>query len=287
MHQQLHQWMLDWVNTTVYLPDGLLAKAWQWQGYDEGVRFAFFRVLEELRWMESVVIQQQHNQGQGYGAVHPILTAHHQAYWDLRVLFSGLDDKVFDQSPGEEDWSLRDILYHILEVEWAFYGVVRYAFQLAGTKPEWQLGLLPRDFMNSHFEEEGHFHESVFNGDFRTMFGFYDQLHTRILEDLKDLPDAKLAEMVAFWEPQPMPARFRLIRFESHIRQHSIQAQKNLDQFGIKSSEIKQLLRAAAQSFASLEARLIFLPINNTDLITRRFAQLQQYTDVIREAAAK
>lgn len=284
MYQQLHQWMLDWSNTTIYLPDGLLEKEWSWQGYEEGVRLAFFRVMEELRWMESVVVQQQSYQGHIVGAVQSVLMAYHQAYWDLRMVYAGVDEKLIDRSPGKDTWSLRDVLYHVLETEWAFYGLFRYTFQFAGTAPEWPRGNIPREFMNHHFEQDGRFHESVFDGDLSTMLGFYDHLHIRIMEGLKDLPDGSLAEMIEFWEPQPMPARFRLIRFESHLRQHTIQAERTMDEQAVKTSEIKYLLRAAAAAFASLEARLIFYPLENTDLLLKRFDQLQKFTDVIQTA---
>ena len=284
MHQQLHQWMVDWMNTTIYLPDGVLEKEWAWQGYEEGVRMAFFRIMEELQWMHSVVTQQQMNQGLNWGPVQVILNGYHRAYWDLRVVYAGVVEKRFDQSPGEEEWTLRDTLYHVLETEWAFYGLFRYAFQFAGSKPGWGHGQMPREFINQHFEQEGQFHESVFNGDLSTMIGFYDHLHGRILSGLKTLPEVNLAEMIHFWEPQPMPARFRLIRFESHLRQHTIQAEKTLKHFELAQSEIRHLLRGAAQAFADLESRLIFLPLEKTDLIMKRFETLQQYTGVIHSA---
>lgn len=284
MHQQLHQWILDWIDTTVYLPDGLLEKKWEWQGYDEGIRFAFFRVVEELRWMESVVLQQQAQHGFSYNAIHTILNPFHQQYWDFRALYAGIDDKVLDQSPGEKQLTLRDILYHVLETEWAFYGLFRYTFTFAGTDRAYPLGEMPRDFLNQHFEQEGHFHESIFNGDLSTMLGFYDHLHMRVMEGLKNLPESGLAEMISFWEPQSMPARFRLIRFESHVREHTIHAEKVLTQFSVKQTEIKRLLRSAAFAFAGLEARLMFFPLEHFDLLQRRFDQLQKYTDVIKSA---
>ncbi len=284
MHQQLHQWIVDWINTTVYLPDGLLEKKWTWQGYDEGIRFAFFRVLEELRWMESVVLQQQAQQGFVYNAVHTMLTPFHQRYWGFRTLFAGVEEKLIDQSPGEKEMTLRDILYHVLETEWAFYGLFRYTFNVAGTSAEYPLGEMPRDFLNQHFEQDGHFHESIFNGDVSTMLGFYDHLHLRVMEGLSEIPESGLAEMIGFWEPQPMPARFRLIRFEAHLLEHSVHAEKVLTQFSVKQSEIKRLLCSAAFAFAGLEARLMFYPLENTDLLQKRFDQLQKYTDVIKSA---
>jgi hypothetical protein len=48
---ELRSEVLDFTELTRNLPDAELNKPWDWRGYEEGVRFAHFRVYEELRWL--------------------------------------------------------------------------------------------------------------------------------------------------------------------------------------------------------------------------------------------
>ncbi|PKO19282.1 MAG: hypothetical protein CVU39_01645 [Chloroflexi bacterium HGW-Chloroflexi-10] len=282
MEEQLRQWFLDWINTVVYLPDAILEKEWYWQGYDEGLRMSFLRVQEELRSLDSELALLRRQTGKGFTSAQTILSGYHQAYWELRLIYAAVDNQLADRIPKEKEWSLRDILYHLIETEWAFYGLFRYTFRYAGTKPEWPQGKAPESFMTEHFEIEGQFRESIFTGDITTMLGFYDQLHQRVLLGLKEFPDGRLSDPIFFWEPQPMPARFRLIRFESHLHQHTIQAEKTLGQLKVNTTEIKHLLRNCAQTFAEVEAGLVFFPDDAGDLIRKRLDSLQKLSGAVR-----
>ena len=51
-----------------------------------------------------------------------------------------------------------------------------------------------------------------------------------------------------------MPVRFRLHRFDSHMRQHTIQVQKTLDMLGRRPNEARRLLRLIYNALAKVEA---------------------------------
>lgn len=83
------------------LSDAELDIPWQWRGYDEGVRFAFFRVHEELRWLAAVISPQV-----ALSTAQRALAQHHAAYWDLRVVLLYIDDSTLDESPGHDMWTI-------------------------------------------------------------------------------------------------------------------------------------------------------------------------------------
>ena len=54
-----------------------------------------------------------------------------------------------------------------------------------------------------------------------------------------------------------MPVEFRLHRFDSHLRQHTIQIEKILESLGRKPSETLRLLRLIYAAFAQVEGALL------------------------------
>ena len=55
---------------------------------------------------------------------------------------------------------------------------------------------------------------------------FHEMIHGRILAELADISEGdELALPSVYWESGPLSVRFRLHRFESHIRQHGTDRQ--------------------------------------------------------------
>jgi hypothetical protein len=54
-----------------------------------------------------------------------------------------------------------------------------------------------------------------------------------------------------------MTVRFRLHRFDSHLRQHTVHAEKNLAELGIAPTEAKRLSRLLFGALAEVEGVLI------------------------------
>jgi hypothetical protein len=56
-----------------------------------------------------------------------------------------------------------------------------------------------------------------------------------------------------FWETQPMSLRFRLHRFDSHLRQHTIQMEKTRQMLGLPHPEALRLWRMIYAALAEVE----------------------------------
>lgn len=288
MKNQLNQEVKTWLKNVSGLGDETLNRKWEWQGYNEGIRFAFFRILEELRALvnnEEIFPREAHRNESTVVQQH--LIHFHQVYWDLRVLLSFIDDSLFDKEPAENEWPLRHIISHLIDNEWAFYGIFRYGFQFAGTNQIWTEDAIPDKFFDEHFDTYGQFSESLFQLGLEPLMEFFDEKHRILLADLAQLPDSELEKLLVFWEPEPKTARFRLIRFESHFRQHTIQAEKTLHILLGPPVEVQMLLRACMSAYAVLDARLRFVKHDEINLKTLWESNVRPFMDIIENQIGK
>ena len=287
IHDQLSVEILAWAEQTINLPAEALEKTWKWQGYSEGIRFAFFRVLEEIRAMAvDDVCCQLSPEPDPSAKVQKLLAFYHKAYWDLKALCLGLTDETASKKPGEGEWSIKEVIQHTLDADWAFYGIFLYTYRLKGTRKDWNTEKIPESFFDLHFSDKGLYDEQAFEGDLSQLLGLYEKLHRQIMLELRTFRDEQLQDELHYWEPQPMKARFRLIRFEAHLRQHSIQVQKTISALGFQSSgEVRQLVNLCLQAFADLEVVLLFHPELNPEQIRQYWDEnVKQYLDVILSA---
>jgi hypothetical protein len=85
----------------------------------------------------------------------------------------------------------------------------------------------------------------------------YAALNARILPDLADIDDDELDASSVWWEEESMTVRVRLHRLDSHLRQHTVHAEKNLADLGIASTEAKRLSRQLYGALSEVEGALI------------------------------
>src|SRR5512144_1565099 len=88
-----------------------LEREWKWKDHDEeGIRFAFFVTLQELRHLavNLASLRSQRTTAQR------ILGQYHAAYLDLQAAILGLSDEAAEQAPAEGEWSVRKAYAHIL-----------------------------------------------------------------------------------------------------------------------------------------------------------------------------
>jgi len=66
--------------------------------------------------------------------------------------------------------------------------------------------------------------------------------------------DTELSTPSWFWEDKGYPIRFRMHRFEEHMRQHTIQVDKTLVALGHPPTEAERLVRNLYNALAGLES---------------------------------
>ncbi|MBI3942225.1 MAG: DinB family protein [Chloroflexi bacterium] len=230
---------------------------WAWGAYDsEGVRMAFFRTYEELR--EVAVITAAHRLAieTPLSSAARALAQYHAAYRDLQAVLLGVDDEFFDEvsSPGE--WSLRQVVSHIGTADIGFYVVVRYALDRHRTGNG-----RPADISDEAWDaiigaEEAAV-QAQFEKPFAEVWAYLDTFHRRIVSEFSDISEEELAAPSTYWEGYPLSLRFRLHRFDSHMRQHTVQAEKALVALGRSPTEARRLLRLIYNALAEAEGATI------------------------------
>lgn len=236
------------------LEDAGLERPWTWQDYDEGVRFAFFRTYEELRTLAARLGTLRITVGPQVTTTQRILSQYHAAYRDMQVSVLGVNDALARQEPPGE-WSLRTTLAHIIQAERSFFAIVSFTLDRA------RQGELAPAEMNEEVWDAfwagdpfRHLHE---NAPFSALMDYYAGLHARVLETFATAGDEELATPSVFWESQAMPVEFRLHRFDSHLRQHTIQMEKILVLLDLDPSESHRLLRLIYAALAEVEGIML------------------------------
>jgi hypothetical protein len=112
------------------LGDTDLEKPWSWGSYDrEGIRFAFFRTYEELQELAAKLEVERLNLGLPLKSAQRILGQYHLAFRDLQAVLLGVSSDLENVPPAQADWSIRDVLAHIIQADVGFYVIVRYALE--------------------------------------------------------------------------------------------------------------------------------------------------------------
>lgn len=247
----LYSAVTDFAHLTWGLTDAALETPWIWQDYEEGVRFSFFRTYETLRELAVRLFGERLASGQAPTSAQRILAQHHAAFRDLQAVLLGYETAHLEQEPAEGEWSTRRALDHIIRAEKNFYFMVHFALQDARSGD----GRLTEasEAVWDEFWQGDPYSGLREAGSPQDMLAYYKKLHTRILNEFVDISEAELEAPAVFWENQPYPIRFRLHRFDSHLRQHTIQIEKTLLAIGGPLNEARRLLRLIYAALAEAE----------------------------------
>ena len=116
----------DSANLMLPVSEKELERKWIWKDHDEeGVRFAFFVTIQELRQTAVQLAAKREPLAQ---AQH-ILGQYHKQYMDLQSAVFGLSKEDAERVPAEGEWPVRQVYAHILGAEIGFSGVIRYALE--------------------------------------------------------------------------------------------------------------------------------------------------------------
>jgi hypothetical protein len=238
------------------LPDAELDRAWAWGAYDsEGVRFALFRTYEELRELAVKLAAQRSDQGPARSEAQRILAHYHAAYRDLQAVLLAIGPDEADRAPAEEQWSLRRIAAHIVGAEAGFYVVVKYALDRQRSEDD-RPAKIPDEVWETLLGDEASF-VAILEGPLAGIQSYHAKLHERVLGEFATINAAELAAPSMYWEGYEMSLRFRLHRFDSHLRQHTVQVDKTLAGIDHPPRESKRLLRLVYAALAEAEGATI------------------------------
>lgn len=246
MTKTVTQAVEELVRATVHLSDADMGREWKWGDYDEeGLRFALLMTHHELRDL-GVRLAARH---QPNSQAERILAQYHQTYRDLTGVLAGVRTEDLDRAPAEGEWPLRETLDHMLSAEYGFLGVNRLAIvrHRAGNAAE------PSESEFKEFRKAYAQPKDAVAGPIELVRNALFEVHRRVLRELADVTDAELEKRATFWEDEPMRIRFRLHRFEEHLRQHIIQLDKTLAVIR-PPTEAHRLVRNIYNALADVES---------------------------------
>ena len=235
------------VRASVHLGDADLDTPYAWEEYKEdGLRFALLTVHHQLRDAQARVAAMRLGAGQPFTEAQRILAQVHEAYRDLTGALAGTSEAELDAPPPAEQWPLREVLRHMLGAEKGFLAAIEVALDCArsGRRSEpseeaWEAKRRPP-------EDPTGSRADALDALFRS--------HVAILRALDGVTDAELDTPSWFWEDTGYPIRFRMHRFEEHLRQHTIQVDKTLVALGHPPTEAERLVRNLYTALAGVES---------------------------------
>jgi uncharacterized damage-inducible protein DinB len=181
---------------------------------------------------------------------HLYWAANQQARADLYAALCGLTDLDLDDVPDEPEgeWSLRQILEHLIGAERAYASRAVYAVECQhagkpyGGHPT--LDNMPREWPGASLTD---------------LIAEFDRAREDSLRLLINLTDEEL-RAPQVWGGMDIDVRFQLMRFAQHEREHTAQIRKWRLQCGKPYTEADRLLGLAWQANGRLEATLAGAP---------------------------
>jgi hypothetical protein len=148
------------------------------------------------------------------------------------------------------------VVAHIVAAELGFFVVVKYALDRRRSGDGG-----PAEIPDEAWDAIGGLDEASFqalvDGPFADIQAYHETLHDRVLREFAGIRDEELAAPSLYWEGYEMSLRFRLHRFDSHLRQHTVQVDKTLEAVAGPPNEAKRLLRLIYGALAEAEGATI------------------------------
>ncbi|HUG05309.1 MAG TPA: DinB family protein [Candidatus Limnocylindria bacterium] len=246
MTKSVTQAVEELIRATVHLSDADMGREWEWGVYDEeGLRFALLMTHHELRDLAVQLASRARTQPT---QAQRILAQYQQTYRDLTGVLAGVRTEDLDRAPAEGEWPVRETLAHALGAEHGFLAVNRFALvhHRAGKHDE------PPEEEWPEFRRDYAAPKDAVDGTIEKIRNSFFAIHWRVLSELGDVTDAELEQDAWFWDGA-MPIRFRLHRFEEHLRQHTIQLDKTLAVIA-PPTEAHRLVRNIYNALADVES---------------------------------
>jgi len=242
------------------LAEADMEKPWAWKGDSEvELRYAFYRISEDFEraGIDAAAATRANNLERGRAA--DLIAPATAARWDLQGILVQLPDAAWDAKPGGEEWTVRQTLGHIIG------GQRGYAAATAW----WQAQALPVDAnlptarpnvyeaLPSDEEEEA--------GTPAEVRARLDEVLDRSTERLAGLPSGRLAHGTR-WVGFALDIGFRVGRWSSHIREHTVQVEKTLVMIGHAPTEVDRLIRLILAEWGRAEA-IVYGSVEAADAI--------------------
>ena len=216
------------------LHEEALARPWSWRGRQMDVRYALYRTLEDAQEVYVRVAAGDHPESRR------ILALAQRAFGSLRALLAGVPATWLDQAPRAGEWSIREIIGHVIAVERRYALQTKYAVDRTDVEPiRIADSKLPSLTPNA-------------GGDVAALLARLGEARAETDRWLGDVPPAGMTRPT-IWAGYEIDVRFRLHRFAAHIAEHTVQCEKTLLTLGWQPTEGRQIARRLAAVVGEIE----------------------------------
>lgn len=255
-NQSLAQAVFRFAELTHGFSDADLEQPWAWRAHEEGVRFAFLGTFQELKELAVELADRRTKAGQRLTRGQRVLGQYLEAYRDMQAIMIGVTEEEYGREPAAGEWPLRYVLGHTAGAQRSFFTLVHYGLARqrdGGERPT----RLPEGEANRVVGPYDDFRDIMDNKGLADMTAFYEALHQRAMTEFVGATDEEMAGLSMWWENADYSLEYRIHRFDAHLRQHTIQAEKTLEMLGRGPNEAKRLLRLIYRALAEVESALL------------------------------
>jgi hypothetical protein len=231
------------------IADASLTNPWAWKGgSEEELRYGFYRIGEAFELAGIDADAQIRSAGKPRGRAADLIAPATSARWDLQGLLIGLDDAAWDDDPGGGEWTIRQTVGHVVESQ-RYYGVGTAWWQEQGYRADDpKLPPVTPEAVYEGLPSE----EAEAAGSPAEIRDRLDAVLDRAAERLAGLPDDRLA-LGGRWSGFAVDIGFRLGRWSSHIREHTVQVEKTMVMLGRQPTEVDRLVRLVLAAWGRAE----------------------------------
>jgi hypothetical protein len=217
------------------LDEAALGRPWSYHDKPMDVRYAIYRTLEDAQEVLVDLAARPHPESRR------ILALAQRAFGDLRGLLIGLPGDLLDRAPREGEWSIGEVLRHVLAVERRYALQTRYAVERADSDPM----RIPGDRLppTAPLDVPGGVGELLARiGEARAETNAW----------LGALAPAMMTRPTQ-WMHYDIDVRFRLHRFGAHLIEHTVQCEKTLAAAGWRPTEGRRVVRPLSALLGEIE----------------------------------
>jgi hypothetical protein len=255
------------------IPDAALTTPWNWSADGRSdTRYAFYRAYEVLELAAGdaeAALAGSSARPQVVRLIGPTTASR----WDLHGLLHGVTDGDWDAEPGGGEWTIRRTVAHIIGGQRGFaWGTGWWLGQARPIDDPDLPARVPAEVMAAQPDES----RDDVAGSRTDAPARLDAILDLATERLAALPDASLA-FGARYAGAPVSIGFRLGRWSSHIREHTIQVEKTLAMLDRRPTEVDRLVRLVLAAYGRLEAVVYGLPSagDATAVLARAAAEVE------------
>ena len=232
------------------IPDAALPGPWSKWGPDGEVRYGFYRILESLETAElaasAAVRRATERVGVARSASGDLTSLTTAARWDLHGRLAVIDDGILDTDPGGGEWNLRQTMAHVVSGQRGYGWYTAYWLAQGAA----DANDLPLRVPDEELEGRGSLAE------IRDRFDSTVDGSTEVLGRL----DEQALALGSRWMGNPVTIGFRIGRWSSHIREHTVQVDKTLAMIGWMPREVDRLIGLIHAAYGRLEAAVYAVP---------------------------